>query len=166
MHLDEGPVASVQPSKRIDGLDHARPFGPSAAYAASEGHHRNASRFEGIHADGTEVVGHTFRCIEHVVRVDVLDLSAHRQPVLGEADPAALQIRPDLLVLDSVKPVFVEQCLERLHAGFFFLRVRKQPIEQSLDHPGKLRNGAAGFSKSIQLSPANRRQPSLLHSQQ
>ena len=104
--LQEPAVPAVEHDERIDRLDHPAPGRPAAADPGGERDDGDLAPADRRLADVRSRRGACGRWRgDQVGVVDVADVDVHRQAVAGQADPAALKVFAELLVLDGVEPV-------------------------------------------------------------
>ncbi len=102
-------MTSLQLCVRMERLAGARAPGPTRSGARRKGDHRHRSRPKRGLATLAErlhpVVRRIHRQPDHILRQDILDLRVGPEAVLGEPNPAFLQVGPDLLVLRPVERI-------------------------------------------------------------
>ena len=106
MDLQEAAVAAVQADERIDRLDHAGAGRPAAADAGGKRDDGDlAALARPPHRARSPLRPERLAGLDQLGVVDVADIEVDRQPVPGQADPAALKVVAQLFVLDGVEAV-------------------------------------------------------------
>ncbi len=113
--LDECPVTPVQFAKGMQRLDHAGALGPAASRAGRQRDDGELARRQRFEAAVIKVTGSFPGGIENIPGFDILDGGGNRQAVLREPDSPALEIRPDLFVLNIVKPPVLKKVRTAFH---------------------------------------------------
>jgi hypothetical protein len=114
VRLDEGPVGAGKFTEWMQRLDHAGALGPAAAGTGSQGDHGKFSTGQSRQAGGAQFWCRRPASVQNIGWLDVLDLGAGRETVLGEADAAVFQILAHLLVLPAVETVLLQQLRQAL----------------------------------------------------
>src|SRR3954447_10556806 len=109
MRLNEGAVSSSELAERMQRFYHPCPLRPSTPRSGCERYNRHLPLRKRLfsRADITLEASIPLSRVKDIDCAHILNNRAGWQSILCEANPAFLQVRPDLLVLHAIEPVLL-----------------------------------------------------------